>query len=171
MNMPETTAAAGVVAGEKLSIVVDYDLPDSPERVWMALTDPKLLEAWLMPNDILPEVGHQFTFRTQPVPGWDGIVHCEVLEVVPLERLVYAWRGGSKKLDGYGHELDTVVTWTLIPDGNGGTNLHLEHTGFEGESFAFKAMGQGWRGKIAARISQVLAALSSASSIGSTNGS
>src|SRR5580700_8665490 len=113
-----------------------------------------------MPNNIRAELGHQFTFRTQPVPGWDGIVHCEVLEVVPLERLVYAWRGGSKKLDGYGHELDTVVSWTLTPDGRGGTNLHLEHSGFEGESFAFKAMGQGWRGQVAARISDVLATFS-----------
>jgi uncharacterized protein YndB with AHSA1/START domain len=158
--MHETTAAAGVDASEKPSIIVDYDLPDTLERVWMALTDPKLLETWLMPNNIQAEVGHQFTFRTQPVPGWDGIVHCEVLEVVPLERLVYAWRGGSKKLDGYGHELDTVVSWTLTPDGNGGTSLHLEHSGFEAESFAFKAMGQGWRGKVAGRISEILATLS-----------
>ena len=82
--MTEPTA----VAGEKQSILVDYDLPDTPENVWRALTDPRLLEAWLMPNDIQAEVGHQFTFRTQPVPGWDGIVHCEVLEVVPLKRLV-----------------------------------------------------------------------------------
>jgi uncharacterized protein YndB with AHSA1/START domain len=152
--MTEPTA----VASEKRSILVDYDLPDAPESVWRALTDSKLLEAWLMPNDIQAEVGHQFTFRTQHVPGWDGIVHCEVLEVVPLQRLVYAWCGGSKKLDGYGHELDTVVTWTLTPTASGGTNLHLEHAGFDPESFAYKALAQGWRGKVATRISQVLAA-------------
>lgn len=142
---------------EKLSILVDYNLPDSPAKVWRALTEPKLLAAWLMPNDIRAEAGHKFTFQTQPVPGWDGIVHCEVLEVLPEQRLVYSWQGGSKKLDGYGHELDTVVTWTLTPDGSGGTLLHLEHAGFDGESFAFKTLGQGWRGKVAARISEVLA--------------
>jgi len=137
---------------------VDYDLPNTPAEVWRVLTDPKLLEAWLMPNNIEAKVGHQFTFQTKPVPGWDGIVHCEVLDVLPEQRLVYAWRGGSKKLDGYGHELDTVVTWTLASDGKGGTLLHLEHAGFEGDSYAFQAMNQGWRGKVAARISEVLAA-------------
>lgn len=142
----------------KQSIIVDYDLPDAPEKVWRALTDPKLLEAWLMPNDIRAEVGHLFNFRTQPAPGWDGIVHCEVLEVVPQQLLVYAWRGGSKKLEGYGHELNTVVTWKLTPTSDGGTRLHLEHSGFDPASFAFKAMGEGWRGKIAERISKVLSA-------------
>jgi hypothetical protein len=68
------------------------------------------------------------------------------------------WHGGSTKLDGYGHELVTIVNWTLTPDGNGGTNFHVEH--FEGERFAFKAMGQGWRGKVAGRISEILATLS-----------
>lgn len=143
-------------AKEKQSIIVDYDLPDSPQKVWRALTDPRLLEAWLMPNDIRAEVGHRFNFRAQPAPGWDGTVHCEVLEVVPQQRLVYAWRGGSQKLDGYGHEVDTVVTWELIPKADGGTRLHLEHSGFDPQSFAFKVMGEGWRGKIAERIRQVL---------------
>jgi uncharacterized protein YndB with AHSA1/START domain len=143
---------------EKQSIIVDYHLPDPPEKVWRALTDPRLLESWLMPNDICAEVGRQFTFRAQPMPGWDGIVHCEILEANPRKRLVYSWRGGSKRLDGYGHEIDTVVTWELTPAADGGTLLHLEHSGFDPESYAFKVMGQGWRGKIAERIAQVLAA-------------
>jgi uncharacterized protein YndB with AHSA1/START domain len=79
-------------ANTKQSIIVDYELPDSPKKVWRALTEPKLLEAWLMPNDIQPVVGHRFNFYTQPVPGWDGTVHCEILEVLPQQRLVYAWR-------------------------------------------------------------------------------
>ncbi len=143
-------------AKEKLSIIVDYELPETPKKVWHALTEPKLLEAWLMPNDIRPVVGHRFHFRAQPVPGWDGTVDCEVLEVVPERRLVYAWRGGSQRLEGYGHELDTVVTWELAPTAAGGTRQHLEHSGFDPDSFAFKAMGQGWRGKLAGRISQAL---------------
>jgi uncharacterized protein YndB with AHSA1/START domain len=145
-------------AKEKQSIIVEYDLPDAPKKVWRALTEPKLLEAWLMPNDIRPVVGHRFNFRAQPVPGWDGTVYCEVLEVVPEKRLVYAWCGGSQKLEGYGHELDTVVTWELTPTADGGTRLHLEHSGFDPDSFAFKAMGQGWRGKVAEKITQALSA-------------
>jgi uncharacterized protein YndB with AHSA1/START domain len=154
MTDPNIASAA---TGEKQSIIIDYVLPESPARVWRALTDPDLLTRWLMPNNIRAEVGHHFTFQAQPVPGWDGVVHCEILEVVPEQRLVYAWQGGSKKLDGYGHEVDTVVTWTLTPESDG-TRLHLEHSGFDPESFAFKVMGQGWRGKVAERISQILAA-------------
>jgi len=139
------------------SIVVEYDLPYPPEKVWRALTEPQLLAAWLMPNDIKAEVGHRFTFRAAPVPGWDGIVHCEVLVVEPCRRLRYSWRGGSDKNKEYGARLDTVATWTLTPTAVGGTRLRLDHDGFPLESFAFTAMNQGWRGKVAERIAQVLA--------------
>lgn len=145
-------------AKQKESIIVEYELPEPPEKVWRALTDPALLEKWLMPNDIRPVVGHRFNFRAQPVAGWDGTVHCEVLEVVQERRLVYTWRGGAPKVDGYGHEVDTVVTWELSPAADGGTHLRLKHSGFDPDSFAFKAMGQGWRSKIAERIAQILSA-------------
>jgi uncharacterized protein YndB with AHSA1/START domain len=75
----------------KESIVVENELPDPPERVWRALTDPQLLESWLMPNNIGAEVGARFQFRTAPAPGFSGIVECEVLEVVPHRLLVYSW--------------------------------------------------------------------------------
>jgi uncharacterized protein YndB with AHSA1/START domain len=139
------------------SIVVEYDLPYPPEKVWRALTEPQLLAAWLMPNDIKAEVGHRFTFQAVPVPGWDGIVHCEVLVVDPYRCLRYSWRGGSDKIVDYGARLDTVATWTLAPTAAGGTRLRLDHDGFPLESFAFTAMNQGWRGKVAERIAQVLA--------------
>jgi uncharacterized protein YndB with AHSA1/START domain len=140
------------------SIVVENDLPDSPERVWRALTDPSLLEAWLMPNNIRAEVGARFQFHTVPAPGWSGIVDCEVLEVVPRRLLVYSWHSGSKAIGGHGPDMHTVVTWRLTPLENGGTRLYLEHSGFDPDSFIFKAMGQGWKGKISENIRRVLAA-------------
>lgn len=141
------------------SIVVDYELAAPPARVWRALTEPELLARWLMENDIAPVVGHEFTFRAQPAPGWDGIVHCEVLEVEVEKRLSYSWRGGSDELEGYGGRIDTVVTWTLEPTATGGTHLHLEHSGFlPHNAFAFDGLGKGWRGKVAERITQALAA-------------
>jgi uncharacterized protein YndB with AHSA1/START domain len=146
---------ADTIAKGAQSIAVEYDLPQPPDVVWRALTEPKLLAAWLMPNDIKPEVGHCFTFRAAPVPGWDGTVHCEVLVVEPNRLLRYSWRGGSDKLEQYGAKLDTVVTWTLTPTA-GGTRLRLDHDGFPLESFAFTKMNQGWRGKVAERIAQVL---------------
>jgi uncharacterized protein YndB with AHSA1/START domain len=121
-----------------MKIVVDYDLPGSPAKVWRTLTEPALLGSWLMENDIKAEVGHHFMFRSKPMGDWDGTVRCEVLEVVPLERLRYSWRGSS---------LDTTVTWTLTAT-DSGTRLHLEHDGFtEANAFAFDMMGKGWRDK------------------------
>jgi uncharacterized protein YndB with AHSA1/START domain len=150
-------SAADTATRGTQSIVVEYDLPYPREQVWRALTEPQLLAAWLMPNDIKPEIGHRFTFRAAPVPGWDGTVHCEVLVVERHQRLRYSWRGGSDRLKDYGARLDTVVTWTLTPSASGGTRLRLEHDGFPLESFAFTKMNEGWRGKVVPRIAQVLA--------------
>jgi uncharacterized protein YndB with AHSA1/START domain len=77
---------------------------------------------------------------------WNGIVDCEVLEVVPESRLVYTWNGGSAKNEDYGHKLETTVTWTLEETAEG-TLLKLVHHGFHAEDFAYKVMGQGWNSK------------------------
>ncbi len=147
---------AGTIEETK-TIVVEYEIKRPPEAVWRALTEPQLLARWLMENDIRAEVGHRFTFRAPPIPGWDGVVHCEVLEVDPPKRLRYSWRGGSDDLQGYGTRIDTTVTWTLTATEGRGTLLRLEHAGFtEKNAFAFENLAKGWRGKLAARIEGLL---------------
>jgi uncharacterized protein YndB with AHSA1/START domain len=96
--------------------------PHPIEKVWRAVTDPELLGQWLMPNDFKAEVGHRFTFTTAPGPGFDGVVHCEVLELDAPHLVRISWRGGP---------IDTVVTMALseVP---GGTRFVMEQTGFEG---------------------------------------
>jgi uncharacterized protein YndB with AHSA1/START domain len=142
------------------SIVVDFDVPQTPAKVWRALTQSDLLEQWLMPNNLQPVVGHQFQFHTQPVAGWDGSVDCEVLVVEPEHRLVYSWRGGSRDIRGYGHRLDTTVTWTLSPTPDGGTHVHLDHAGFTDEdTFAYENMGSGWRNNIVGALTRVVVGL------------
>lgn len=96
--------------------------PHPRAKLWRALTDADLLGRWLMPNDFEPRVGHRFTFRTEPGPGFDGIVHCEVLRLDEPEVLSFTWRGGP---------LDTVVTFRL-DEVDGGTRLRFEQTGFRG---------------------------------------
>jgi uncharacterized protein YndB with AHSA1/START domain len=32
--------------------------------------------------------GNRFTYQTTPAGEWDGVIHCQVLEVTPNERLV-----------------------------------------------------------------------------------
>jgi uncharacterized protein YndB with AHSA1/START domain len=137
------------------SVDVDYELAAATEIVWRALTESDLLSTWLMQNDFQPIVGHRFTFRAQPMPHWDGIVHCEVLEVNPPHRLSYSWRGGAGDF-----ALDTIVTWTLEPRADGGTLLHLEHAGFlPKDAMGREGMERGWRGHIADRLREVVAQL------------
>jgi uncharacterized protein YndB with AHSA1/START domain len=133
------------------AIVVEYDLPHPPAKVWRALTDPALVTAWLMQTDLVAEVGRRFTFRSHPIGEWDGVVHCEVLEVDEPKRFAYSWRGGSGS-----SQLDTIVTWTLEPTSSG-TRLKLVHSGFVPmNTLAFEALSKGWRGQLAERISLLL---------------
>jgi uncharacterized protein YndB with AHSA1/START domain len=104
------------------SISFEFDLPHSPEKVWRALTDPALLAEWLLPVlDLKLEQGAEFTLKTQPYPGWDGIVNCRILEIEAQRRLSYAWAVPF---------LDTVVTFTLTPTAEG-TRLSLVQSGFK----------------------------------------
>jgi uncharacterized protein YndB with AHSA1/START domain len=134
------------------TITVDEFLPHPPSRVWRALTDPERLARWLMPNDFAPVVGRTFTFRTKPVPGqgFDGVIHCEVLEIKTQELLVYRWRSAP---------LDTTVTWRLVPEGRG-TRLFLEHAGFDPDDpvqqRTLRILDGGWRSHVFRSLSDEL---------------
>ena len=97
--------------------------PHPVDRVWAALTSSEALAAWLMPNDFRPVIGHRFTFRTSPAPGFDGIVRCEVLELDPPKRMVWSWAGGN---------IDTTVTFTLEETAGPQTRLRMHQVGFHG---------------------------------------
>jgi len=131
----------------KQDIVVEEVFPHAPETLWKALTTSDLIGRWLMaPTGFEAVKGKRFTFQTKPAGEWDGTIHCQVLEVVPGERLVYEWKGGHESNTGYGSPLDTVVTWTLARVGNG-TRLRLVHSGFvtPKNNSALNTMGEGWK--------------------------
>ena len=131
-------------------IVVEEFLPHPPEVIWRAITDGRLIARWLMePKGFEPMVGNRFTYQTTPAGAWDGTIRCEVLEVVPNKRFVYAWKGGHEGNVGYGAPLDTVVSFTLTPDA-GGTRVRLVHSGFllPRNETAFRSMGEGWKQKV-----------------------
>lgn len=135
------------------AIETDAFLPHPPAAVWRALTEPALLARWLMPNDFAARVGHRFTFRTTPAlgAGFDGVVHCEVLDLQPEALLKISWRGGPG--------LDTTVTWRLVPEGRG-TRLFLTHDGFDeadpSHRLTMGILGGGWMGHLRARLEAVL---------------
>jgi uncharacterized protein YndB with AHSA1/START domain len=115
----------------------------------------------MAPTGFEPVQGKHFTFQTRPAGAWDGIIHCQVLDVVPNKRLAYAWKGGHEANAGYGSHLDTVVTWTLSAVGNG-TRLRLVHSGFAmpKNDTAFRNMSEGWR-KVVRNLDTVVAAQAS----------
>jgi len=140
----------------KKDIKHSWFLTHSIERVWEYLTDSEQLSIWLMKNDFKPIIGHKFQFWTKPVInfGFDGNVYCEVLEIVPLKKLSYSWKGGP----GKGKiTLDSIVIWTLVSK-DGGTELTIEHKGFEGMKnfIGYFFMNSGWKSVIKKRLNEFL---------------
>jgi len=129
-------------------IIVDEVFSHAPETIWKALTTGELISRWLhmKPTEFEPVEGKHFTFQTTPAGAWDGVIRCQMLEVTPNERLVYAWKSGHEGNVGYGARMDTVVKWTLSPVENG-TRLRLVHSGFvlPKNDTAFKNMSEGWK--------------------------
>jgi uncharacterized protein YndB with AHSA1/START domain len=140
------------------AIVVEEDFPHAPDVIWRTVTTGALVGRWLRmtPSGFEPIVGNRFTYRTTPAGAWDGVIHCEVLEVLPLERFVYSWRGGDQTNDGaYGSKLDTIVTLTL-EEIEGGTRLRVVHAGFviPKNEVAYRGMGEGW-GEVVRTIGKI----------------
>lgn len=133
-------------------IVISRTLAFPRTMVWEALTSSDHLAAWLMPNDFRPIANHAFTFKTDPAPGFDGTVHCTVLEISEPERLKFSWRGGG---------IDTVVTFELRETG-GETQLTFSQTGFAGLSNLIPrvALGFGWKDLLSKKLPAYLSALS-----------
>jgi len=131
-------------ATEALCVVVERELPYPPEKIWRALTQPHLVEEWLMKNDFKPVVDHRFNLRAD----W-GAVDCRVLAVEPNKTLSYTWAA-------YG--LESVVTWTLTQT-RAGTRLRMEQSGFRPDQRqAYHCARHRWPRFLAA-LEQVLARL------------
>lgn len=130
-------------------------LAQPPEVVWVALTDPRALAEWLMPNNFEPRVGHTFRFHVDPMPGFSGISECRVLEVIELRRLVYTWTVLPTAPDATPSPPMTV-TWTLEPE-RGGTRLVLEQVGLEVLNWWWRfSMSIGWNRRMKTLLPRVI---------------
>jgi uncharacterized protein YndB with AHSA1/START domain len=133
----DTTAST-----ETRAVVVEREIPYPPEKIWRALTQPHLIEEWLMKNDFKPVMDQRFSLRAD----W-GAVECQVLAIEPDKTLSYTWAA-------YG--LESVVTWTLTPTGTG-THLRMEQSGFRlDQEQAYQGAKHGWP-QFFAKLEEVLA--------------
>jgi uncharacterized protein YndB with AHSA1/START domain len=94
------------------SLVFECDLEEPPEKVWRALTEPELLQAWLQ------EAGPERT-------------DYEIVTADPHRPLRYRWRDRESGAGDSGdREVHSVVTVELAPAETGGTHLRLTHGEF-----------------------------------------
>ena len=136
-------------ATETRSVVVELEFPHPPEKLWRALTQPHLIEEWLMKNDFKPVVGHSFNLRGD----WGGVLDCKVLEVEPHRTLSYTW---DFKHEDVAFNLKSVVTFTLTPTSTG-THLRVEQAGFRpDQKQAYGGAHAGWK-QFFTKLDQVLA--------------
>lgn len=117
-------------------IELEHYYAHPPSSVWRALTTPELHARWWAAGDIRPIVGHRFELDM----GRWGMQTCEVLAVEPERLLRLLFAAGI---------LDTTITWTLQPEGEG-TRLTLRHEGFNLDTpmgrQAREGMGASWPG-------------------------
>jgi uncharacterized protein YndB with AHSA1/START domain len=133
---------------ETRSVVVEREFPHPPEKLWRALTQPHLIEEWLMKNDFAPTVGHRFNLRGE----WGGVLDCEVLTVEPDRTLAYRWDFDNDNPD---FSLKSVVTFTLTPTRDG-THLRMEQEGFRpSQKQAYGGAHAGWK-QFFGKLDQVL---------------
>ena len=129
-------------ATETRAVVVEREIAFPPEKIWRALTQPHLIEEWLMKNDFQPVVGHGFNLR-----GDWGAVDCKVMAVEPNKTLSYTWAAMG---------LESVVIWTLTPSGTG-THLRMEQSGFRpDQQQAYQGAKSRWP-QFFANLEQILA--------------
>ena len=125
-------------ANPTLTCVVEREFSAPLEKLWRAITQPHLIEEWLMKNDFNAVVGHKFNLRGE----WGGVLDCEVLAVEPNKSLTYSWN--------YAHEdpaynLQSVVTFTLTKTATG-PHMRMEQSGFRpSQKQAYGGAKLGWQ--------------------------
>ena len=125
----EMRGRTGPSAGEQpapsreVALVIETVVDASIGTLWKALTDPKLVARWLLPNDMAAEEGKRFSLAAPPSLG--GPIDCEVIACDPPRHLAYSWRIASPE-----GELETRVTFRLAERADGRVDLKLVHDGF-----------------------------------------
>jgi uncharacterized protein YndB with AHSA1/START domain len=127
------------------SVVVETHIAAPPERVFAAITDPQQVAQWWGQGGLYRVTKWQGELRVGGQWRSDGLgadgkafhVSGEYLEYAPPSLLVHTW------VPSYAENLQTTVRWELKPV-DGGTQVTVRHTGFEGHVDLAKNHGLGW---------------------------
>jgi len=105
-----------------------YNIPATPEEIYMALTNPITIELWTGEIAEMPtEPGSEFSM-------WDGSITGKNLEFEPNKKIVQQWYFE-------GESDNSIVTIKLHTD-KGGSSVELRHTNIPDTDF--DDMVDGW---------------------------
>lgn len=126
-------------------MVIRAELATDRDATWAALTDPSVVERWFTHATPVGPVGSEYTLDF----GDSHVMHGEILEIVPGERLVYSWGWGETPPAGR-----TRVTWELSR-GEEGALVTLTHDGWTAAGLTAKDRDEHaayWEGYMAALV-------------------
>ncbi|GAA4091361.1 SRPBCC domain-containing protein [Mucilaginibacter panaciglaebae] len=105
-----------------------YIIPETPETVYLALTNPLTIQLWTgEAAEMSTEPGSEFSM-------WDGAIVGRNIEFEPGKKIVQQWYFE-------GQDEESIVTLKLHPD-KAGTSVELRHTNIPDE--AYNDMVEGW---------------------------
>ncbi|HEX8033630.1 MAG TPA: SRPBCC domain-containing protein [Ktedonobacterales bacterium] len=122
---------------EHIVVRLERAIPAPPHKVYRAWLDPDLLRRWLAPGglevtrvEIDERVGGHYRVWQADSGSDVGGFDCELLELVPDQRIVYRWGFvGPERRDGPAY--DSLLTITLRETPKGATLLTLVHERLE----------------------------------------
>jgi uncharacterized protein YndB with AHSA1/START domain len=125
------------MTAEQAVVRLHRTIPATPEQVYRAWLEPELLRRWLAPDglevtrvEVAEHVGGHFRIWHRTTTGDAGGFECELLELVPHERIVFRWGFvGPERLDGPNY--DSLLTITLQEASHHATELTLVHERLE----------------------------------------
>lgn len=109
-----------------MAIHLEASVGAGPQEVYTVLSEGERFAAVTgMPALGAPAAGAPFT-------AFGGRIEGRVVELVPGERVVQAWRFGEEHPDAWQPGVYSIVRFALTPEA-GGTRLRIDHDGIPAE--------------------------------------